>query len=338
MATESAMAIPAQSDQQIEPGDTPRYGVRANIENHPQVTDFVPRRYRVIGAFVAVPLAIGAVFEWGRYESGTLAQLLQMPKLEPQLNSVFARLSDWTSAVVMLLAAVAAIVVFSLRRYRVDDYRGRYRTWRLAALVSFLASANAVGKVHTLVADAGSTALGQSYLPGGAGWWLFPATLAAGWVLFRIAFDAAECRSAFAAFALSGVLLAGAAACTVGWVPSTALLVEVSVAAPILLLGGYVMAMAGCLFYARYVVLDVQGLIEHQYVNVSTATTVEPEENTAYPIQTEPIAARTPKNEAPSAWVDGTEPEEQDSGSRPRKLSKAEKRRLRKRQANQRAA
>ena len=28
--------------------DAPRYGEQASIENHPQVTDFVPRRYRTV--------------------------------------------------------------------------------------------------------------------------------------------------------------------------------------------------------------------------------------------------------------------------------------------------
>ena len=48
--TASAMGITARSGSDLSRagGDTPRYGAGANIENHPQITDYVPRRYRVI--------------------------------------------------------------------------------------------------------------------------------------------------------------------------------------------------------------------------------------------------------------------------------------------------
>ena len=337
VATESAMAIPAQAQELFEPGDTPRYGVRANIENHPQVTDFVPRRYRVIGAFVVVPMVVGALLEWGRSRTDQLAEFVQLPSLAARLDTTFAGLLNWTAAVVMVLAAVAATVVYSLRRYRVDDYRGRYRAWRFAALVGIAASANAVAGVHVLVAEAGATLLGKSYLPGGAGWWLVPVTLVAGWVLLRIAFDAAECRSSFAAFSLAGLLFSSAAVFSIGLVPSP-LLVDATSAAPMLLLGGYVMTMAGCLFYARYVVLDVQGLIEHRGSTPASTNSTEARDVQRQPKQTESAGAGVSKQDEPLAWVDGSEPEEQEPRERSRKLSKAEKRRLRKRQSNQRAA
>ena len=41
------------TDADRTPGDTPRYGAGANIENHPQVTDYVPRRFRVMGFILA---------------------------------------------------------------------------------------------------------------------------------------------------------------------------------------------------------------------------------------------------------------------------------------------
>ena len=40
--------------------DAPRYSDAAGVENHPQVTDFVPRRYRTIAMFVLIGAGLTA--------------------------------------------------------------------------------------------------------------------------------------------------------------------------------------------------------------------------------------------------------------------------------------
>ena len=92
--------------------------------------------------------------------------------------------------------------------------------------------------------------------------------------------------------------------------------------------------LAGTLFTARYVVLDVQGLIAHDSdpakssAAVATATA---RKNTAVP------EAPTTGEEQEVAWTDGSEPDHEYSDD-DRPLSKAERKRLRKQQGRFRAA
>src|SRR6188472_2538007 len=45
----------------LEPAaDAPRYSDAAGVENHPQITDFIPRRYPTIAALVAIGLTTTA--------------------------------------------------------------------------------------------------------------------------------------------------------------------------------------------------------------------------------------------------------------------------------------
>ena len=47
-------------------------------------------------------------------------------------------LACWFSSLLLLAAAVGAILVYTVRRHRADDYRGRYRVWFWAACCLFL--------------------------------------------------------------------------------------------------------------------------------------------------------------------------------------------------------
>ncbi|MCA9233058.1 MAG: hypothetical protein KDA57_20595, partial [Planctomycetales bacterium] len=154
------------------PGDTPRYGAGANIENHPQVTDLVPRRFRSIALVLALGFALGFVAELiGHYAE-------ELSKFAPavsaaQITTAFSnQLVSWTSAITLLLAACYARLIHMLRRHRVDDYRGRYRVWKTASLAAVVLSLNSVVGGHAVIARVLGHLTGWSLLPGNAGWWL----------------------------------------------------------------------------------------------------------------------------------------------------------------------
>ena len=71
----------------MEPGDTPRYGVGANIENHPQITDFVPRRYRVIGLISILGIAVGIFSEFVYYFAPQLGEWTKVMVAEKFVKS-----------------------------------------------------------------------------------------------------------------------------------------------------------------------------------------------------------------------------------------------------------
>jgi len=321
-----------------EPGDTPRYGAGANIENHPQVTSFVPRRFGTRCFIALIGLGVCAVAELIAYYAEPLSELTQVVS-PAEMTEVFAnRLVAWTSAAILLLIAGYTRLIFSLRRHRVDDYRGAYRVWRTAGWAAFLLSLNAVVGGHALVARILGNLVDWQLLPASAGWWLIPATLLGGWLLLKLLFDASECRGALACCLLaitcltvSGVHVAGwSPAWTADW-PDT-----LSRSLP---LAAYTLLLVSAMLFARYIILDVQGLIEHQAVVVKPAISMDEKEE---PILDEAeVAAETQQPVVAmedSVWVDGSQPELDDNSEGTGRLSKADRKRLRKQKQRNRAA
>ena len=316
----------------LEPGDTPRYGVGANIENHPQVTSFVPRRFTTLALIMLFGLGVAATAELVSYYAQPLSELVPVISAA-EITEVFAnRLVAWTSAAILLAAAVYTRLIFSLRRHRVDDYRGRYRIWRTAGWAAIVLSLNAVLGGHALVARALEHLVSYQLLPGSVLWWLAPAVALGGWLLIKLVIDAADCRTAMTANLLAIACLTVAGAHSAGWSPAWAdnwpdLLGRA------LPLCGFTLLLLGSQLFARYLVLDVQGLIEH-------ATTVN--SNISHQQDTPIEVTGTPSSEPAAApptsiWVDGSEPDAVYEDESDPRLSKSQRKRLRK-QKQRRAA
>ena len=325
----------------LEPGDTPRYGAGANIENHPQVTSFVPRRFRTLCLIALGGLAAGTVAELAAHYAKPIGEITQVVSTA-EITEVFStRLVAWTSAALLLFTAAYTRLIFSLRRHRVDDYRGRYRVWRTAGWAAVLLSINAVLGAHELAARYLGNLADWQLLSTNAGWWLAPAAFVGGWLLIKLIVDVSECRSAMATYLLAMTCLTLAGIHSAGWSPAWAAEWP-TLLSQSLPLAGYTMLLVGSLLFARYVILDVQGLIEHRVVTATPATSnsqpAEPtshfvEEEVLEETQFEPaVAAET------SAWVDGSEPELEDDHEGTRRLSKADRKRLRKQKQGNRAA
>lgn len=316
----------------LEPGDTPRYGAGANIENHPQVTDFVPRRYRMIALIAFLGIAVGTFAEVMAQYSEKISSWAQVVS-PSEITTLFSgNLLAWTSAAMLLATACYARLIHSLRRHRVDDYKGRYRVWRIAVWGSVLLSVNSVLSVHEPVSRVLGNLSGYSLLPAHAGWWLIPAILVGGWVMTRLMIDVAESRFSLFSYTLAVLCFSLAAASSLGWSPS--FLAELpGILGRTMPVAANLCLLSGTLFYARYIVLDVQGLIEHA---PSKPVAQESPEPVAAPSkQPEPKIAEQPVE---NIWVDGSEPEQYDDDSSPRRLSKAERKRLRKQKNQKRAA
>jgi len=256
-----------------------------------------------------------------------------------EITAVFAnQLLIWASAAMLLASACYAKLIFSLRRHRVDDFRGRYRVWRTASWAALALSLNAVIGGHSIVARALGYFTSWSVLPGNAGWWLAAAVIVGGYLLLKLIFDVAECRGAAFAYGLAAACFVVAGANAAGWSPTWAAAWPdtMSRAFP---LAANLLLLVGTLLFARYVVLDVQGLISHRSITVQNAreTISPPQQESPEPeeIQQEiPVQAAFEEN----AWVDGSEMGTDDQSHANRRLSKSERKRLRKQKNRNRAA
>jgi hypothetical protein len=256
----SASAISLSTFATAEP-NAPRYGEQASVEHHPQVTDFVPRKMRTMMLTLVIGLGTAAAASAVARYADHIAARTPGVSAEELSGRVAAGAVAWASAVELLLAAMLAKVIFSLRRHRVDDYHGRYRVWRWMVWGGILASANSVIGLHIAVAKAAAAATGFTFTNSASEWWLAPAAIGGAWIFVRLILEVAECKTALAAVLLAAASYVAAAAGALGFSPN--LDGWGDAVTRIVPLVGHTFGLVGLMFFGRYVVLDVQGLIEH---------------------------------------------------------------------------
>jgi hypothetical protein len=343
--------------------DAPRYSDAAGVENHPQVTDFIPRRYRTIAILVLIGVGTTTVLAALDYFAGAIAQASGARAVNAIVMTTPGSLASWLSAVLLLLASGTCLLTYSIRRHRIDDFRGRYRVWLGASIVCLTMSANSVTGLHQTLADILSHATGWAALRDGAAWWLMVPGLPVAWVLFRALFDVRECRFAAALALVAVTSYAISAATFLGLVPVAESQARVLVVGTTLLAGHW-FVLAAAVSYARFVVLDAQGLItvrrpqpakKVQKVQKSVAKTDLPTVATMAKSTPSVLSAagysratlQTAKTPADSSrWVDGSRPErdrydrdkDDDDSSGGQKLSKTDRKKLRKLKTEGRAA
>ncbi|MCI0334176.1 MAG: hypothetical protein L0228_13240 [Planctomycetes bacterium] len=336
----------------------PRYSDAASVENHPQITDFVPRRYRTIVMLLVMGLATTATLGALHHFAPTVAAFAGLPTLRPFDLSAAGSLAAWISAVVLFLASITCLLLYSIRRHRIDDFRGRYRIWLGASVACFVLSANSVAGLHHVLACSLSHFAGWTALRDGAAWWLAFAGLPIAWIGVRVLLDVTECRlAAFLVFA-AATCYAAATASYLGFVPATALLNASLITGVTIFLGNW-FTFAAVVSYARYVVLDAQGLVTSRRPVVKKSREKSSEKakpaSEPKPAATQPTllsvanyarkASQSDADADSKKWIDGSRPEREsydddddDDSSGSTRLSKADRKRLRKLKAQNRAA
>ena len=338
------------------PGHQPlRYSEAAGVENHPQITDFVPRRYRTIALLAVTGVASTAALAALHYAAPSWAAAINVAGMPPFDLASTGSLAAWVAAVVLLLASALCLLVYSIRRHRIDDYRGRYRIWLAASAACLILSATSVAGLHHVLAYTLSHVTGWTALRAGAVWWLAVAGLPLAWVALRTLRDVMECRLAASLWIAAIGCYAAAGASYLGFVPAVPPRIDTMLNAVLALVGHWLLLVA-VVSYARFVVLDAQGLVSirtrSNQAAKAKARTKPKREAATIPISTsvsQKNASQAAPVESPTTtkgWIDGSRPEREhydddsddDSGDGPRKLSKADRKRLRKLKAQNRAA
>ena len=338
-----------------EANAVPRYSEAAGVEHHPQVTDFVPRRYRTFAVLIAFAVSTTAglaaldYFTKSQFAVGSFTNRSTF-----QVNSP-GSIAAWVASVVLIITGATCALVYSIRRHRIDDFRGRYRIWLAAAVAGLAASANTATGLHHVLADVMGQTTGWTALRGGAVWWLLAAGLPLAWIFVRVLLDVKECRLAATLFVLAMLCYAAAALIHLELVAVDAALAPVIVGASTML--GHWLGFTSALSYARFVILDAQGLVVNRPRIKGRRKTKTPagDQNGSKRKQTESTTTSSTSQPKPSAiqpvkspaaksqWVDGSRPErdeydDDDSPGDIRKLTKAERKQLRKLKMQNRAA
>jgi hypothetical protein len=241
-------------------------------------------------------------------------------------------------------------MVYGLRRHRLDDYRGRYRIWLWGALGCLLASIDAATALHAALASLLVDAAGTSLYGDGAVWWLAVYAAVFGLGAGRFVFEMSPCRSAVASLlAASGAYLVGALVELQVLLPTCETLAVMAQSTCLML--AHLGVLLSVALYCRYVYREAQGELSSRSRQRRVADTDR--QGRAAP---SPKRGRRPRatrvdgaHEGPAAARDAIghsresdppandEAIEEPSGAAGR-LSKAERRRLRKKQRRQRRA
>jgi len=376
MVAASATQAAVRISKDLTTNKTPRptYGEAASSSNHVRVSDFVPRRASTLWfAWILGLLAVSGLVALDYYQDALRPWLGEAPASSTALLSTSGAgsIGSWFASVVLLLTAAHAAFIYSTRRHRLDDYRGKYRVWLWAALACFLLSINSVTGLHAVLAATAARLVGWTALPGHAIWWLAPGLVTFGWIAMRVLRDVWESWLARLVYLTTLVIFClGAAQSFYGLPGLTDIDPGVTrLIAPAAVLLAWFSLLTAVSAYARFVILDADGLVPvpegskstdaeavarapAKRKKVTTQSRASAPAKVTTPAATSKVAecTRRPGTPAqkrsstakPIEWNDGSLPDSdyKDNDSQPhrRKLSKSERKRLRKQKAQQRRA
>lgn len=235
------------------------YGWRVQRRLRARWFSMVPVRRRTLCGVLGAIAAMVMILALGHWAALWWVPLAQRPDLARSLRLDRPdSLGTWFSAALMATTAASALLVYQLRRYRTDDYRGHYRLWPVAIVISLLASIDAVSDLVGWFGAAVDVALAERDVLAGADW--VRLLLAVGGAAFglRLLGELSRCRTA----AISAVLALG----LLGVAPAVRWnLLRLEPAAsltwvPIALLAGRAVLLGTVVIYLRMLYREVRNL------------------------------------------------------------------------------
>jgi hypothetical protein len=287
------------------------------MDAQPRVTDLIPKRIGTIVllflAGLSMIAALEALYAWmpalaSRTTDGRVAAF----DLDDE-----GSLGAWFSSLLLAASGLAALLVWSLRRHRLDDYHGRYRIWLWAAVCWLVMSIDEACSLHEGFKELMTMLTGQRLLGDGSLWWVMAYTLVLGGLGLRLLMEMRECRTSAAALLLAGCSWVVAVVAQLDWLLPRSGARGVMIEEGCEMLGDLLLLLAMSL-HARHTIFDVQGKLstgDAQRKRVrrkkATAETVPDtaEENasaprrpkrTAAPAVPEPAEPRLPVKTAPT--------------------------------------
>lgn len=219
--------------------------------------DFIPRRWFVLTAVLLVLAAIAGTMVGGyAWLNDRIPADHAMPRAL-QIDSK-GSLACWFSSLVLLTAAIVSLLIYTVRKHRVNDYQGRYRIWFWAAGCWFLLAADKGASLGEAI-SAGVTAVTGTPLKGnGVLWETVPYLFVLGIVGSRLLLDMLPDRFSV------GLLLAAAIVAGLVMVDRLGLFFVVTDARAIVYriggeMGSQLLLLAAVSYHARYVLLDAEG-------------------------------------------------------------------------------
>jgi hypothetical protein len=236
------------------------YADAALADRQPPVTAVIPRRRWTLAVLALSGLAAITGLE-ALY--GNL-QLSQRNMLATELGAFDVQgrggLAAWLSSLVLALAAFQGIQIYRIRRHKTNDYRGRYRLWLWVPVALFFMAMCVATHIHHDLANLACSVFAIVAPVDETLFW--PVAYGVVWTLasLRLAFEVRESRASLASLFLATCCYFATAIMVV--VPDVFLdrIVYVMVTTTIAMLG-HLTTFFTVAVYGRHVYLDSQGMI-----------------------------------------------------------------------------
>lgn len=356
--------VSPQTSGDSEASTKVRYTPRPGSVSFAVATGVLPHSMAAIGSFVLiVMLAVAALAGADSY--GIVLAQANQPGSAGFANLLLidqpASLASWCLSAVWMGVAFLCVLLFGMRQHRTDDLRGGYRWWLLAAGFAFATSLSASTHAFAIIAGSLGVMTGWSPLSGDAVWTLIPGLLILTPVAVRMLMEMKESRLAITtgAFAIAFTVfgwswsagIAQRSLASVGsWVASP-------LVGPVVSLSVAMLTAVSLLFYARRIVLEAGGVVappvvkpklasatKKEKLSVVASTTKAKEEEPEKPntqrltasqrrvMQKQAEAKKKAEKKEQTVWVSGGDGYEEsyEEDQPKRRLTKAERKRLRK--------
>ena len=230
------------------------------MDERPRLTDLVPRRLSVFALLLSAALAVVAGLEVLYFWMSELT-----PTTTDGCVAAFdldgeGSLANWFSSVILILAGLLAVLVYTIRRHKTDDYRGYYRIWLWAAMCWFLMGIDEASSLHEGFKEMMIYLTGTPVYGDGSLWWVVPYFFLLGAVGSRLLLDMLACRLSSAALVACAGCYVLAVVAHFGWILPQNGAKGVMLEEGAEMIGNLMLLLAMGL-HARHVILDAEGLL-----------------------------------------------------------------------------
>lgn len=202
-------------------------------------------------------------------------------------------LAVWFSSMTLAAAALYAMLVYSVRRHRPDDYHGRYRIWLWAAFCWLVMSLDECASLHEAFKELMTRLTGQRLLGDGSLWWVIAYGLVLSVVGFKLLMETRVCRGSTAALLASGACYFAAVLAQLEWLLPTGTaqqrMVAIMVEEGCEMVGNLLLLLAMSL-HARHVILEAEGRLTTRVRKSRRASRAASVESTSGPSVAKPAA------------------------------------------------
>ncbi len=247
------------TDDDPHRGKSEHYGDAAFLDQQLRVLDLVPRRLLLLstGLIAAAGAIAGLEFAYAWMHERAAGGGANLAAFDLAAKG---SLACWFSSLMLLAAAAAGLLIYSVRRHRADDYQGRYRVWLWAAGGCFLLATDQAAGLREALREMMISLTGTPLLGDGDLWWVAAYAMLFAAIGSRVLIDVRHCIPAVAALSVAALAHGLATVDHFGWT-----FFEGSVNRVMFRSGsemaGNLLLLAGFGFFARYVVLDAEGLL-----------------------------------------------------------------------------